>query len=313
MRYLAIDIGGTFIKYAIVNTEYKIEKNWKVSTQHAEDSSLYEHLFRQIPTNIVFAGIGISVPGIVDNSGIIQSKSSSTLKELFQKNIRGIFMEKYHVPVSVINDGKAAGLYECKFGYAKIYKHCICLVIGTGIGGCLCFNGKILSGKNNAAGEFHIIPYYDTTENKIRNLGDKCKIKALEQKYFAITGKYVSSHEIFILYKISERIAQTVVDEWITDLSILLLTITVTYNPEIICIGGAISSNEDFMDTLSCTYKKLTESHLKNFPNIAAQITRCSESGNNNLLGAIIQLTDALMPLTGNSASTDRATMDYLI
>ncbi len=294
MKYLAIDIGGTFIKYAIINAKYEIEKNWKVPSRHSEDISLWDHLFGQISTDVAFDGIGISVPGIVDDSGIVQSKSSSVLKELYQKNICRIFVEKYHIPVSVINDGKAAGLYECKFGYAKIYKYCICLVIGTGIGGCLCYNGKVLSGKDNAAGEFHLIPNYDLKESKIFNIGDRCKVKTLERKYFAITGRYISSHEIFLLYKKSDHIAQIVVDEWITDLTVLLLTVTSIYNPDVICIGGAISANKDFMNTLSRAYKKQAEIYFKNFPAVAAQITCCSKAGNNNLLGAIIHLTSIL-------------------
>ena len=294
MKYLAIDIGGTFIKYAIINTKYEIEKKWIVPSRHNENISLWDHLFEQISTDVAFGGIGISVPGIVDDSGTVQSKSSSVLKELYLKNICQIFIEKYHIPVSVINDGKAAGLYECKFGYAKIYKHCVCLVIGTGIGGCLCYNGEVLSGKDNAAGEFHLIPNYDLKESKIFNIGDRCKVKTLEQKYFTITGRYISSHEIFLLYKKLDNIAQIVVDEWITDLTVLSLTITSIYNPDVICIGGAISANKVFIDTLSQTYKKQAEIHFKNFPAIAAQITCCSKAENNNLLGAIIHLTSIL-------------------
>ena len=288
MGYLAIDIGGTFIKYAIVSSKYKIEKFWKVSSNHSIDISLFDYMFGQIPETIEFTGIGISVPGIVDDSGTVQSKSSTVLEELFQKNICQIFKQKFHVPVSVINDGNAAGLYECCFGYAREYKHCVCLVIGTGIGGCLCYNGKILSGKNNSAGEFHLIPYYDTKENKVYYIGDKCKIKALEQKYFSMTGKSASSYEIFMLLKKSDSVARIVINEWISDLTILLLTITTIYNPEIICIGGAISANKEFMDILTHSYKEQVKTHFKRIFNVSAQITCCSEFGNNNLLGAII-------------------------
>lgn len=291
MWYLAIDIGGTFIKYAIVNAKYKIEKTWKVFSKHPEDVTLFDYIFDQIPIGTKFIGIGISVPGVVDNLGTVQSKSSTVLEDLFQKNICKIFKEKYQIPVAVINDGKAAGLYECRFGYAKDYKHCVCLVIGTGIGGCLCYNGKVLSGKNNGAGEFHLIPYYDTKKNKVCNIGDKCKIKTLEQKYFAMTGRLVTSYEIFILYTKSDCVAQIVISEWITDLTILLLTITAIYNPEIICIGGAISANREFINTLTRSYKEQAKIHFKYFPDVASKIVCCSESGNNNLLGAIIQLT----------------------
>ena len=112
MGYLAIDIGGTFIKYAIVSSKYKIEKFWKVSSNHSIDISLFDYMFGQSPETIEFTGLGISVPGIVDDSGTVQSKSSTVLEELFQKNICQIFKQKFHVPVSVINDGNAAGLYE---------------------------------------------------------------------------------------------------------------------------------------------------------------------------------------------------------
>ena len=111
MNYLAIDIGGTTIQYALMNEAYEMLENYSINTPSvATDDAFYDHLYAHAP-KADYTAIGVSVPGTVID-GIIVTKGSERVYPLFKSNIVEKLSELFDKPVTALNDAKAAGLCE---------------------------------------------------------------------------------------------------------------------------------------------------------------------------------------------------------
>ena len=94
-------------------------------------------------------------------------------------------------------------------------------------------------------------------------------------------------HEVCNKFLAGDELAKEVIDEWINNIAVELIAITVTYNPEIICIGGGISEEDWFIDKLKKHYKEVCIEYLEaDF--ITTEIKRCKYNNDANILGAII-------------------------
>ncbi len=163
---IAIDLGGTNLKCALLDSSLKIKARNSFSTKSFDnkhklidgvaDSVNSFILSRSLARGIIF-GVGIGLPGPVDSlRGIVH----------FLPNIPGwksvefkkILERKTKLPVFIDNDAKLMALAEHKIGSAKGYANALCLTLGTGVGGGLIINGTLYRGGDNAAGELGHLP-----------------------------------------------------------------------------------------------------------------------------------------------------------
>ncbi len=154
---ITVDLGGTSIKSAIVDSNGKIHKQFQAET-HADISP--EKVIEQISLCIdslrddfkkEISGIGIGAPGIV-HKGIV--KYPPNFKNWKEVNLKKIISAKFRTEVQVDNDAKCAGAAELLFGHGSRYKNFLFLTLGTGIGGAIIIDGKIYRGEQSGAGEF---------------------------------------------------------------------------------------------------------------------------------------------------------------
>jgi glucokinase len=154
---VGIDLGGTYIKSAIIDTNGKIVKHYKTeSYSHISPkkvTSQIEKCIRELTKGFKKAllGIGIGAPGIV-TKGVV--KYPPNFKGWNQVNLRDHFEKKFKLETVVDNDANCAGMAELRFGYGRKYKNFIFLTLGTGIGGAIVDNGTLIRGEHNGAGEF---------------------------------------------------------------------------------------------------------------------------------------------------------------
>jgi glucokinase len=156
---VAIDIGGTNIKYALVGKEGAILYERIIS---AVGNGLMDTLKRIIRETLDFAvvhrldvaGIGLGVPSVVDNGMVL---FANNLPEL--NNIRpDQELSCFDLPVHLDNDANLMGLAESQYGAAQGASDVVFLTIGTGIGGALILNGQLYGGYRNRGTEMgHII------------------------------------------------------------------------------------------------------------------------------------------------------------
>ena len=155
---LCIDLGGTFIKGALVDNAGAIQKQTKYPT-HAGDGTaavldaIFEVISELSADTPAVAGIGIGAPGHADTkSGLISSLPN--LNDLNGVNLREKIQEKFDFPVYIDNDATNAAAGEFYFGAGRGFTNLICITVGTGIGAGLVFNGSVYRGISDYAGEF---------------------------------------------------------------------------------------------------------------------------------------------------------------
>lgn len=295
--YLGIDIGGTFIKYGIVDMNYNIINKWKVPTQKFDNKDkFYDYICSNIKEDNNTKIIGVSAPGLIDDCSNVKSYGSKNVQDMYNTNINFEIRKRTQKNTISINDAKAAGLCEIKLGNAKYTKISAFLIIGTGIGGCIC-NDSVIYGKDGFAGEFHHIPFLDLRNNSIKSQGDYCSINALlniyskkaKSNYNIEQGKYIIEK-----YLENDKIAKSSVEEWIKNIVILLLTIAVFYNPEVICIGGGISEEEWFIELIKEKYSNMLYKYFNGIIPITTEIKKCKYNNDANILGAILNALNKL-------------------
>lgn len=291
-RYnLGIDIGGTFIKFALVDKQYNIKDKWKVeSLKFDSKDEFYDYLCSNVKYNDEIDVIGVSAPGLIDEQSNVKSYAAPNVSIMYGTNINDEISKRTNKKVASINDAKSAGLCEFTIGNAKGSKSLGFLILGTGTGGCLCDKNGVIYGKDAFAGEFHNIPFINFQTKEINKMGDGASITGLIEIY---NGKVENDIKTKYGTKICERyldgdeIAISAVEEWIDNIVIQLITITVFYNPEIICIGGGISEEKWFIEKLREKYQSTCIDYLQaNF--ITTKIEKCKYNNDANILGAII-------------------------
>ncbi len=154
---IGIDLGGTYIKSAIVDSKGKILNHYKTETYSevspkkvlSQIEKCIDHLITDFDKKI--AGIGIGAPGIVTNGVMKYPPNFKGWKEV---NLAKHFAKKYKMETIADNDANCAGLAELKFGHGSKHKNFIFLTLGTGIGGAMIIDGKMYRGEQNGAGEF---------------------------------------------------------------------------------------------------------------------------------------------------------------
>lgn len=155
---IGIDLGGTKIEVAIVDSNGQIVDSVRTPTGNGQDADaiiskiadLVKQLFQKnIAQKITAVGIGIagqvdSASGTVKYAPNLEWHNVALCEEL---------SEKISLPVIVSNDVKAAMYGEWKFGAGKSCNDLVCVFVGTGIGGGIVSNGEIMHGYHNTAGE----------------------------------------------------------------------------------------------------------------------------------------------------------------
>lgn len=151
-KIIAIDLGGTFLRSAIVKGN-KIINYTKVKTPKTK-SLLLKELINSI-SNLMdkdVKGIGIACPGPLSN-GIIRNPPNLALQNF---NLQKFIQNKFHKKTKVKNDANCVALAESKYGVKK--KNFIIMTLGTGIGGGIIINGKLYVGEQSYASEFgHLV------------------------------------------------------------------------------------------------------------------------------------------------------------
>lgn len=163
---IGIDLGGTNLKVALLDLNYRIKDKEILSTRSfLEKDQLISGIVHAVNRFIKYndlskaqiLGVGLGLPGPVDaKQGIVHFfPNIPGWKEV---RLREILIKKLGLPVFLDNDAKLMTLAEHKLGAAAGFNNVLCMTLGTGIGGGLIINGKLYRGSNNAAGEVGHVP-----------------------------------------------------------------------------------------------------------------------------------------------------------
>lgn len=284
--YLVFDIGGSSNKYALIENDKIVEKFSSKQEKNMEDLlKFFEDKINFFAKSHKIDGIGFSSPGTVDSStGNIYGKSA--VEFITEYNFALEIKNKFNLPVAIENDANCAALAEIFYG--KVDKNYLAfLIIGSGIGGSITKNGKIIKGKSLEAGEFG----YMLLKNEDGNFDNFSKLATLPNIRRKMIKKYgidESTYLIFDKYMQKKEPYFTEVDQMFTYLAMGIYNIFYTVNPEKIYLGGAISSDERFVREIK---NKLNTGVFKA---IDIDISPVSFFNDNNLYGAYANLKQSI-------------------
>lgn len=287
MNHLGIDIGGTYIKYALVNQDFLIIDKWKKPThQFLTKDEFYDYLCQDIDVKDIDF-VGVSTAGIIDADSNVLSKAADTICIMFQTNINQEIQKRLFRPVYAMNDARAAGLCELKFGNAKGSKISAYLIIGTGVGGCVFHGEKDFTGIDHLAGEFSFLPFA-MKDGQIISLSHYASMSALIEIYNSKVSSdcYLQyGQDICHLYLKGNQTASEAMEEWCRNIIFALNTMVICYNPEIICIGGGISEEDWFIKKIQDMFASSLPKRVKHL--ITTKVERCAYHNDANILGAV--------------------------
>lgn len=275
MKYcFGVDIGGTTIKMGLFTAEGELLDKWEITTRR-------ENGGEKVPQDIADAiakkcadknieksditGVGIGVPGPVRNDGTVM-KCANLGWGIF--NVNEKMSELTGLKCQALNDANAAALGELWRGSGKGFKNLVFITLGTGVGGGIVIDGKIVAGIHGGGGEIgHIVvnpkedavcgcgghghlEQYASATGIVRlakkGLQDKSVNTVLREKEAELTCK-----DIFDAAKSGDAFANGLVDEMCSYLALALSGVAATCDPEAYVIGGGVSkAGEIITDTV---------------------------------------------------------------
>lgn len=309
MNYIAIDIGGTRIKFGIADDSGNIYESSEIDTEaHKGAEELIEKVYRIIDILLKkefynIKGIGISTAGQVNSETGEIIFATNAIPGWTGVKLKNIVEEKYHLPCIVENDVNAAALGELWMGAGKGVSNFICLTIGTGIGGAIIINNNIFTGRSYSAGEFgHINLYpdglectcghngcyevYASTTALVKRAREALR-KSLGRNGINCVLDSINGKIIFEKANTGDEFFVSIVDNWCRDIALGLKTLIHVFNPELIIIGGGVSAQgNNLIDRI--------ERHIKNMvmpsfsKNLKIDIAKCRNAA--GMLGAVYSL-----------------------
>ncbi|AKP03657.1 ROK family glucokinase [Companilactobacillus pabuli] len=273
-KLIGVDLGGTTIKFAILTDKGEIQQKWSIETNILSDGqliipdiidSINHHIDMYDMSVDQFDGIGLGSPGTINHE-------KGTIKGAFNLNwtnevypVRDI--EKgTGLPVVIENDANVAALGERWQGAGNNADDVVFVTLGTGVGGGIIANGKLIQGQNGAAGEIgHVtvdpngfmctcgkrgcLETIASATGIVRVARDRASEYAgnSELKAMLDDGQDISAKDVFDLAKKDDDLAMMVVDYVCDSLGFVLGNIANTLNPKFVVIGGGVSAAGDFL------------------------------------------------------------------
>lgn len=288
-NYLAIDIGGTNVKYGIINHsgELVFHKSAKTPQNKTEFLSLMSSIVKNNMTDI--KGIGISVPGKINvDTGMIYY--GGALPFLDKVNLKQELERNFNISVAVENDGKAGALAELWLGTLKDVDNGAIIILGTGIGGGIVLNHQLIHGSHYQAGELSYMNLKAGTKDQSYLVGylgssvhmiEKCaSVLNLDDKHDGIA--------VFNAINQNDPRVTKIFSNYCDVIASIILNVQSVIDLKTFAISGGISAQPIVIKEINQAYTRLLESNplLKaqlTFPNIV----QARFKNNANLYGAI--------------------------
>ena len=258
-----IDIGGTTVKCGLFQTGGELCEKWEIVTRTEDNGkailpdiakTILNKMNEKQITKEQISGVGVGVPGPVirerEVAVAVNLHWGYTMLADELENLLG------GIPVKVGNDANVAALGEMWKGGGEGTKNLIMATLGTGVGGGIIVDGKIITGSHGAGGEIgHACVEPEETESC--NCGNKgCleqmasatgivrlgrKILAESNEDTALNKERLNAKIIFDAYKAGDAVAAKIVDKFAGYLGNALAIFACVVDPEVIVIGGGVS------------------------------------------------------------------------
>lgn len=257
-QYLCFDIGGTAIKYGIleppgnfVHTGETPTRAWEggqgiLGTLKRVGGELLEEgrPGEKLPGKYAVAGICISTAGMVDCERGVILHSAPLIPDYTGTELKAELEAYFHLPCEVENDVNCAGLAEAHAGAARGYSVALCLTVGTGIGGALLLDGKVFHGSSGSACE---VGYMHLPGGQFQDLGAaSVLVKDVTGKMGLEPGS-IDGRWVLDKAQAGDPICLSAVEEMADTLAMGIANICYVMNPGVVVLGGGIMARRDLL------------------------------------------------------------------
>lgn len=259
--YIGIDVGGTSIKYGLVDENGAVTQKSQIRTRQNRLEFIEDlvKIIQELRAKCIkVKAVGICMPGIIEKSGMLTTAGS--LKDLYGINLKAEIQRSVDLPIHIENDANAVAIAERWVGNAKGIDNYLCVVLGTGVGGGIVINGDVYRGKHGMAGEFGwmIIDRFSSDEEmesasvnqRAAIVGGLCLRYNKLSKEHKPDFKEVFDAKVIFERESTDEAAQLVIPKFFKDLSIAIINLISCFDPELVLIGGGISENDSFFNRL---------------------------------------------------------------
>ena len=274
-----VDVGGTTVKIGLFTTDGELLENWEIDTRIEEngrfilpdiaESVKAKAKERGIPDEEI-EGIGAGVPGPVNAEGLVVECANLGWGVT---DAAKILSELTGWSVKIGNDANVAAMGERWQGSGKGFDNMVMVTLGTGVGGAMIVNGKVINGTHGSAGEIGHMTVFPTETEKCG-----CGKKGCLEQYASATGvvrltrRYMAAHDtatplrttqpltcraVFEAAAGGDAVALEVLEEFGDILGRAIAWITCVMDPEVVVIGGGVSRSGSIVtDHVGKYYKK---------------------------------------------------------
>ncbi|MCH3997600.1 MAG: ROK family protein [Lactobacillus amylovorus] len=294
-KYLSIDIGGTNLKYALIDEKGHILEKDRVKTDAKNLTAFMENMYEVIDSyQDQFKGIAVCAPGKIDTENKI-IYFGGALKFLDGLNLQEALGDKYNVPISVENDGKAAALSEQWLGELRGVDTGVAITLGTGVGGGVVVNNHLLHGWTFQAGELSwmITNSGIGTKNKTAYTGDNCSAVNMVKKVNLALGNKDLDDGLTAFEAINngDLRALAIFKRYCRNVAIMIINIQTVINASKFVIGGGISNQPILIEEINNQLAKILEINpMIGKQMIPPKIVAAKHGNDSNLYGALYSL-----------------------
>lgn len=283
-----IDVGGTSIKCGLFRVDGTLEEKWEIPTNTENQgeailpdvaASIQSKMQEREITKEMVSGVGIGVPGPVNDKGEIPQAVNLNWGH---KHISREMEALTGLLSKAGNDANVAALGEAWKGGAEGASQVILVTLGTGVGGGIIIDGKIVSGAHGAGGEIGHANM-EPNETEACNCGNQgcleqfasaTGIVRLAKKDLRESGQEsllreneVSAKAVFDAYKLGDQLAGRVVERFAAYLGRALAIFACVVDPEVILIGGGVAKAGDpLIQAVQREYQKAAFASCKDTP-----------------------------------------------
>ncbi|ERL64881.1 hypothetical protein L248_0485 [Schleiferilactobacillus shenzhenensis LY-73] len=280
---VVIDVGGTSIKYGVMHHD-QLENEGSVATPPtlAEYYTAMTAIVDQARTKYQPMGVAISTPGAVNKkTGVIEG--ASAIPYIHNFPIVPELTRRFNLPISLENDANCAALAELSSGAGADVENMLFIVIGTGIGGSVIVNNRVIHGRHLFGGEFG----YMLVDDK-NTLSDVASPVHMARRYTArkADGKKYDGKTVFALADQGDALAKEETGIFFSSLARAIFNLSYAFDPDKVVLGGGVSQADWLIPTLT-TYMQAVKEKVGIAPWLP-ELALAHYRSQANLMGAVV-------------------------
>ena len=280
---IGVDVGGTSVKFGKFDLQGVLLDKWSIRTNPSQDSDhIVPNIAKSISRKVAIPeikGIGIGVPGPVKDNLVIHCVNLNWGTKNLEEEMKTLLNDR-EIIVKVGNDANVAAAGEMYKGVARGYRNVVLYTLGTGIGGGIIIEEKLMEGVNGAGAELgHTI--VDFRHNFKCNCGKTGCLETVASatgiinlaKKRLLTSKtksplrnyeHFSAKKVIDFAKEGDHLSRKALEEAMRYLALAIANVSLTIDPEIVIIGGGISNAGPFIiDLIEKYYYDMVDPFIK--------------------------------------------------